>query len=326
MRYLELTPQNHIVQLRLTTANLQQYLKSNDGDKKNPLICVLDALSNVYTWVKYASQEPTEASHSMGDIPDAWRGEYNGPLSSAPADWQKYKWYKIKGDKGSTGDPAKLLSSSTTYMVSDSGTIVPSGSWQSSVPTVPQGKYLWTRVIQTYNSGSPVTSYSVSRMGLDGIGSVSAVNGKNPDSSGNVIITTDDISAGAESLMSTLNGKQATITASGLLKGDGSGAVTPAQQDVDYASPNYVDTRHFSLTVTLSASKWANNLQTVSATGVTADATKTDVIASPAPADDSYTAYSECGVRLYAQLDGKVQFKCTDTPQRDLTVNLLVRR
>ena len=47
MRCIELTVENRMVQLRLTTAKLQQYLKNNDGDKQNPLICVVDALSNL---------------------------------------------------------------------------------------------------------------------------------------------------------------------------------------------------------------------------------------------------------------------------------------
>ena len=47
MRCIELTVENRVVQLRLTTAKLQQYLKNNDGDKQNPLICVVDALSNL---------------------------------------------------------------------------------------------------------------------------------------------------------------------------------------------------------------------------------------------------------------------------------------
>lgn len=47
MRCIELTVGNRMVQLRLTTAKLQQYLKNNDGDKQNPLICVVDALSNL---------------------------------------------------------------------------------------------------------------------------------------------------------------------------------------------------------------------------------------------------------------------------------------
>lgn len=154
-----------------------------------------DKGDNAYVWIKYASQEPTEASHSMGDIPDAWVGIYSGNSATAPTDYTQYKWYKIKGEKGDTGAPATLLGSVTEYLSSDSGTIIPSGSWSTTVPNVPQGKYLWSRVTQTYNTGSPVVSYSVSRMGMDGSGSVSSVAGVSPDSSGDVPLTPDLIGA-----------------------------------------------------------------------------------------------------------------------------------
>lgn len=81
------------------------------------------------------------------------------------------------------------------YQVSDSGTIIPSGSWSTSIPVVAQGKYLWTRTTVNFNSGDPVVSYSVGRMGLDGAGSVSSVAGISPDSNGNVPLTAGDVGA-----------------------------------------------------------------------------------------------------------------------------------
>lgn len=154
-----------------------------------------DKGDNSYVWIKYASQEPTDSSHSIGDIPDNWVGIYSGNSESAPSDWKQYKWFRIKGDKGDTGSPATLVSSSIAYQASSSGVIVPSGTWSSSVPTVAQGKYLWTRVVHTFNTGSPLTSYSVSRMGMDGSGSVSSVCSKSPDSNGNVQLTASDVGA-----------------------------------------------------------------------------------------------------------------------------------
>lgn len=152
-----------------------------------------DKGDNAYVWIKYAAQEPTESSHSMGDIPDDWIGIYSGNASTAPTDWQQYTWYQIKGEKGDTGAAATVTGTTVEYMISDSGTIVPSGSWSTTIPTVPQGKYLWTRVTTTFNTGSPAVSYSVTRMGLDGTGSVSTVNDKSPDESGNVALTAADI-------------------------------------------------------------------------------------------------------------------------------------
>lgn len=154
-----------------------------------------DKGDNVYTWVKYASQEPTEASHSMGDVPDAWRGEYNGPLAEAPTDWKQYKWYKIKGEQGKTGEKAILLSTEIVYQSSDSGTIIPSGAWSTSIPVVAQGKYLWKRTTRKFNTGEPEVSYDVNRMGMDGSGSVSSVAGVSPDSDGNVTLTAADVGA-----------------------------------------------------------------------------------------------------------------------------------
>lgn len=66
-----------------------------------------DKGDNAYVWVKYASQEPTEDSHSIGDIPDAWVGIYSGNSATAPTDYTQYKWYKIKGEQGETGETGK---------------------------------------------------------------------------------------------------------------------------------------------------------------------------------------------------------------------------
>lgn len=154
-----------------------------------------DKGDNAYVWVKYASVEPKSPSTNLSDIPDKWMGIYTGGLSSAPNDYTQYKWFEIKGAKGDTGAPATLVSSTVGYMVSDSGVNPPEGSWSADIPNVPQGKYLWTRIINSFNTGSEVTSYSVSRMGIDGTGSVKTVNGIDPDSDGDVSI--NHVSVGA---------------------------------------------------------------------------------------------------------------------------------
>lgn len=154
-----------------------------------------DTGAAAYIWIKYASQKPTESSHSIGDVPDNWIGIYSGTSSSAPTDWTKYQWFKIKGEKGDKGDPATLVSSEVVYQVSDSGTIIPSGDWSDSVPVVAQGKYLWTRTTSQFNTGDPIVAYSVARMGKDGAGSVSSVCNKSPDSDGNVKLSAADVGA-----------------------------------------------------------------------------------------------------------------------------------
>ena len=148
-----------------------------------------------YVWIKYASEEPTSDNPSFGDLPDRWMGIYSGDSATAPTNWSAYSWFEIKGAKGDTGAAASLMSAAVEYQVSDSGTIIPSGAWVTSVPVVAQGKYLWTRTTNTFNSGSPVVSYSVSRMGLDGSGSVSSVANISPDANGNIPLTAEHVGA-----------------------------------------------------------------------------------------------------------------------------------
>ena len=244
-----------------------------------------DKGDNAYTWIKYASQQPTAASHSMGDIPDTWMGIYTGTLAAAPTDWTLYKWYRVRGDQGATGAPATLTGRSVTYMASDSGTVVPSGSWSSDVPTVGQGRYLWTRVVLTFNTGSPVTYYSVSRMGLDGTGSVSAVNGKSPDSTGNVKLTAADITAAdGQSIDANLEAK-ADKTAT--------------------------------VTLTLTAAGWSGGYQTVGADGVSPDG---DVLVCPTP--ESMAAYLRAGIWCAAQQTGALRFGCRVTPTEAIQVSV----
>ena len=199
-----------------------------------------------HVWIKYASQQPTASSHSMGDLPDAWMGVYSGTAAEAPDDWQQYTWYQIKGEKGDTGAAATVTGTTVEYMVSDSGTIVPSGSWSTTIPTVPQGKYLWTRITTTFNTGSPAVSYSVTRMGIDGTGSVSTVNDKSPDESGNVALTAADIATSGgvsvEEKLDTLGEeKQPLLTPGDNISISGSVIATKAFP----CNPNMLDNWYF---------------------------------------------------------------------------------
>jgi hypothetical protein len=89
--------------------------------------------------------------------------------------------------KGDIGPVAEITGTPTsTYQVGDDGTTIPTGTWLDNIPTVPQGSFLWTRTIITWNNGQTTTIYSPSRQGRDGSGSVSSVNDVSPDSNGNV--------------------------------------------------------------------------------------------------------------------------------------------
>ena len=112
------------------------------------------------------------------------------------------------GSKGATGTAATITAQIVEYQVGTSGTTAPTGAWKTTVPAVPNGQYLWTRTTITFNSGSPVVSYSVSRMGVDGTGSVKSVNNQSPDSSGNVLLSSNNIpTPDFSSITSALNAK-----------------------------------------------------------------------------------------------------------------------
>lgn len=73
------------------------------------------------------------------------------------------------------------------------------------------------------------------------------------------------------------------------------------------------------LTVTLTVAGWANNSQTVTVSGVTAN---NAVVVSPAPG--SYLSYGEFGVYCSAQTTNRLTFVCDSAPNVALTVNILI--
>lgn len=146
-----------------------------------------DTGAQTYVYLRWAHEctgtPPVPASWaSTTSDPDDWIGIGTGTSSSPPTNVNSYKWYQYKGEKGDTGTAATITTQTVRYQASTSGTTVPSGTWSSTIPTVPQGSYLWTRTELDFNDGTTVTSYSVGRMGIDGSGAVSTVNNIGVDS------------------------------------------------------------------------------------------------------------------------------------------------
>lgn len=80
-----------------------------------------------------------------------------------------------KGVNGSNGTSVTVSSTEVKYQTSTSGTTTPTGTWQTSVPTVPEGRFLWTRTIVTYSDGKTTTSYAVSYAGTNGTDGADAI-------------------------------------------------------------------------------------------------------------------------------------------------------
>ena len=277
-------------------------LKGNTGDAS-------------FVWIKYASRDPI-VDTDMGNNPDSWIGIYSGTASQAPSSYTSYTWYKIKGE---TGPGAQLVSRTVEYQESSSPTSA-TGTWQSTVPTVRAGYYLWTHVTLTFDSGSPVEWFEVAHQGVDGVGSVSSVNSISPDVNHNVTLTASDIDDGGTSvhdkiaaLESSTTDAQSKITASGILKGAGSGVVSAATKGTDYGAKQF--------NVTLTASGWNNNAQTVTNNS---NFVTSGYVYFVDPVNESRTAYSDSNI--YADdvtTANQMTFHCETPPTANITVKVV---
>lgn len=182
----------------VSTFTVTNGLKGDQGDQ-------------TYVWIKYAAHYPTSDA-DMSSSPDDWIGIYSGTSSTAPIHYTDYTWYEFKGEKGDTGEAATIVTQTVGYQQSDSGSVVPEGSWTTTVPAPVQGKFLWTRMQLQFNTGSTITSYSVSRYGMDGTGSVVTVNNVSPDLNGNVQLVANDIQASdSQSIQAHLTASETDI-------------------------------------------------------------------------------------------------------------------
>ena len=194
-----------------------------------------------YVWIRYAGSQPTSDS-DIGTTPDDWIGIYSGTASTAPTHYTDYAWFQYKGETGDTGEASYITTQNVSYQTSSSGTVAPSGSWTTTIPTVAPGDFLWTRTQLAFNDGTTVTSYSVARFGIDGSGSVSTVNNVSPDGNGNIALTAtdipmssnlsieetvDDIADDVDELKTDLNAKILKATS----------AVTPSTTQQTYSLP-----------------------------------------------------------------------------------------
>ncbi len=73
------------------------------------------------------------------------------------------------GNDGIAGkDGTGIKKTTITYAVGTSGTTAPSSGWNSQVPNVPEGQFLWTKTVWDYTDNTSETGYSVSKFGEKG--------------------------------------------------------------------------------------------------------------------------------------------------------------
>lgn len=128
--------------------------------------------SSVVSYQSSSSGTTTPTGTWVSSVPSVPKGHYLWTRTVLSfTDGASTTTYSVGGmgqDGASGSDGRGIVGTVVTYLVGSSGTTPPSGTWTSSVPTSPQGQFLWTRSITSYTTGSPTTAYSVSRAGEDG--------------------------------------------------------------------------------------------------------------------------------------------------------------
>ena len=216
-------------------------------------------------------------------------GKVVNALNNAHIDENGHLVYTSPG--GSTVDLGEVVGSSIQSIERTSGTGAP-GTTDTYTVTLTNGD---TTTFQVYN-------------GKDGSGA------------GDMTKAVYDPQGKAQDIFAYADAKQAKITASGILKGNGAGGVSAAVKGTDYAGPSV------GVTATLTAAGWDADAKThtVSVAGVTATANGSLRIAQSAT-DEQFTAWGAAQPRVTAQADGSITVKLAGTvPTIDIPVEVLI--
>lgn len=114
----------------------------------------------------------------QSEVPTVGNGQYLWTKTVVQySDGKSTEAYSVSynGTNGSNGTSVSITSTAVEYQVGDSGTTAPTGSWSTSVPSVPEGKFLWTRTTVIYSNNSSTISFSVSYKGTNGSNGADAI-------------------------------------------------------------------------------------------------------------------------------------------------------
>lgn len=154
--------------------------QGQDGAKGADGIAGKDGVGISSTVITYglSANETTQPTTWTANPPTLVKGQYLWTktvwtYTDAKTETGYTKTYIAKdGNNGTDGiagkDGVGILSTSITYQASTSGTTVPTGTWSSQVPSVPNGQFLWTRTVWNYTDSTSETGYSVAKMGETG--------------------------------------------------------------------------------------------------------------------------------------------------------------
>ena len=85
----------------------------------------------------------------------------------SPSEWSSITELVSDGKDGEARTGTKTTT--IEYAVSDNGVQFPQSGWQSDIPEVSQGNFLWTRTTIEYTNNTSSVSYSVSKNGVNGV-------------------------------------------------------------------------------------------------------------------------------------------------------------
>lgn len=143
--------------------------------------------STAITYAQSTSGTTAPSSGWTAQVPTLVKGQYL---------WTRTVWtytdtstetgytvsYNAKdGNDGTDGiagkDGVGISSTVVEYVASTSGTVKPTTGWSTTIPTVAQGQYLWTRTTWKYTDSTSEQGFSVARQGANGTNGTNGTNG-----------------------------------------------------------------------------------------------------------------------------------------------------
>lgn len=154
--------------------------KGDKGDRGNDGLPGKNGVGIKNTAVTYglSDNETTQPTNWTANPPTLVKGKYLWTKTvwtytddTSEAGYQK-TYIAKDGNSGNDGLPGKdgvgIKKTTITYAVGTSGTTAPTNGWNSQVPNVPAGQFLWTKTVWTYTDNTNETGYSVSKIGEKG--------------------------------------------------------------------------------------------------------------------------------------------------------------
>lgn len=154
--------------------------KGDKGDRGNDGLPGKNGVGIKNTTVTYglSDSETAQPSNWAANPPALVKGKYLWTKTvwtytddTSETGYQK-TYVARDGNDGNNGiagkDGVGIKKTTITYAVGTSGTAAPTSGWNSQVPNVPAGQYLWTKTVWTYTDNTNETGYSVSKIGEKG--------------------------------------------------------------------------------------------------------------------------------------------------------------